>query len=105
MHVSEESDSGIVPMKPSNKDGSPSAEKAEGRLLVKENTCEPRRPPTQSGFGLSPELLGVRRVLFRRQSSKTRAVCANERTYGSVRGAAGDRCPYRDRQPDRCWTR
>jgi hypothetical protein len=31
--------------------------------------------------------------------SEIRAVCANERTYGSVRGAAGDRCPYRDRHP------
>jgi hypothetical protein len=62
MHVSEESDSGIVPMKPSNKDGNPSAEKAEGRPPVKENIHEPRRPSTQSGLGLSQGLMGVRRL-------------------------------------------
>ena len=38
VHVSEESDSGIVPMKHSNKDLRRSAENAEGRRLVKENT-------------------------------------------------------------------
>jgi hypothetical protein len=38
----------------------------------------------------------VSRVAFRRQVSATRAVCAKERPYGSVRGAAGNRCPYRD---------
>ena len=64
MHVSEESDSGLVPMKPSNKDGSTSAEKGEGRPLVKENIREPRRSPTQSGFGLSQGLMGVRHVLY-----------------------------------------
>ena len=38
MHITEESDSGIVPMNQSNKDGKPSAESEEGRLLIKENT-------------------------------------------------------------------
>ena len=38
MHVSEESDSGIVPMNHSNKDGRASAENEEGRPLIKENT-------------------------------------------------------------------
>ena len=38
VHVCEESDSGIVPMNHSNKDGSSSAESEEGRLLIKENT-------------------------------------------------------------------
>ena len=37
MHVSEESDSSIVPMNHSNNDGRTSAERAEGRPLVKEN--------------------------------------------------------------------
>jgi hypothetical protein len=31
-----------------------------------------------------------------RYSSETRAVCANERTYGSVRGVPGNRYPCRD---------
>ena len=38
VHVSEESDSGVVPMKHSNKDIRRSAENAEGRPLVKEKT-------------------------------------------------------------------
>ena len=35
----------------------------------------------------------------RRHASEIRAVCAKERTYGSVRGVPGNRHPYRDRQP------
>jgi len=38
MYVCEESDSGIVPMNHSNKDGTSLAESEEGRLLIKENT-------------------------------------------------------------------
>jgi hypothetical protein len=37
-HVSEESDSGIIPMNHSNKDGQSLAESEEGRPLIKENT-------------------------------------------------------------------
>src|SRR5450631_3114404 len=44
MYVCEESDSGIVPMNHSNKDGSTSAESEEGRLLIKENTLHSTRP-------------------------------------------------------------
>ena len=49
MHISEESDSGVVPMNHSNKDGRPSAESEEGRPLIKENTHQPHTFPTQSG--------------------------------------------------------
>ena len=38
------------------------------------------------------------RASLRRHSSKIRAVCANERPYGSVRGVSGNRYPYRDRR-------
>ena len=38
VHVCEESDSGILPMNHSNKDGTSSAESEEGRLRIKENT-------------------------------------------------------------------
>jgi hypothetical protein len=48
-YVFEESDSGIVPMNHSNKDGRLSAESEEGRPLIKENTHQPRTFPTQSG--------------------------------------------------------
>jgi len=51
MHVPEESDSGIVPMKPSNKDGSTSAEKGEGRPLSKENIVSAQHvPDTERGL-------------------------------------------------------
>ena len=62
MHVSEESDSGIVPMKPSNNDGSSSAEKGKGRPLIKENPPPPHTHPTQSGARVSQGLAGVRKV-------------------------------------------
>ena len=48
VHVSEESDSGILPMNHSNKDGKPLAESEEGRPLIKENTRQPNTYPTQS---------------------------------------------------------
>jgi hypothetical protein len=34
---------------------------------------------------------------LRRHAPELRAVCANQRTYGSVRGVPGNRYPYRDR--------
>ena len=48
VHVSEESDSGILPMNHSNKDGKPLAESEEGRPLIKENIRLPNTYPTQS---------------------------------------------------------
>jgi hypothetical protein len=60
MHVSEESDSGVVPMNHSNEGGPPLAESAEGRPLVKENTHPPPTRPTQSGARVSLGLMGVR---------------------------------------------
>ena len=48
MHVPEESDSGILPMNHSNKDGKLSAESEEGRLLIKENTLPSGTYPTRS---------------------------------------------------------
>jgi hypothetical protein len=110
MHVGEESHCGIVPMNPSNNDGRWSAEKGEGRPLNKENTRLPETSPRQSGARVSQGLAGVRRVAkeqpetlalsaIRRYSSELRAVCASERTYGSVRGVLGNQHPYRDRRP------
>jgi hypothetical protein len=48
-HVPEESDSGIVPMNHSNKDGPSLAESEEGRLLIKENTLPSGTYSTLSG--------------------------------------------------------
>ena len=62
MIATEESDSGIVPMNHSNKDGSKSAESGEGRPLIKENTPQFSTRPTQSGGGVSQGLAGVRQA-------------------------------------------
>ena len=56
MHVPEESDSGILPMNHSNKDGTLSAESEEGRLLIKENTLPSSTYPTQSGTARVPRV-------------------------------------------------
>ena len=56
MHVAEESDSGILPMNHSNKDGKSSAESDEGRLLIKENTLPSSTYPTQSGSARVPRV-------------------------------------------------
>jgi len=60
MHVSEESDRGVVPMNHSNKGGPPPAESAEGRPLVKENTHPSHTCPTQCGKRVSQGSRGVR---------------------------------------------
>ena len=65
MHVLEESDSGIVPMNHSNKDGRPLAESEEGRPLVKENTHQSGTHPTQSGARVFLGLAGVRQFAVR----------------------------------------
>jgi RNA-directed DNA polymerase len=62
MHVPEESDSGIVPMNHSNKDGKLSAESEEGRPLIKENARQPNTYSTQSEKRVSQGLAGVRKA-------------------------------------------
>ena len=54
--VSEESHRGIVPMKHSNKDGTLSAESAEGRLRLKENTFPFDTYPTPCGTARVPQV-------------------------------------------------
>jgi RNA-directed DNA polymerase len=46
----------------SNKDGQPSAEREEGRPLIKENTHQPNTVPTQSEVCVSQGLAGVRKA-------------------------------------------
>ena len=99
VYVSEESHCGIVPMNHSNKDSRSSAESEEGRLRLKENTLSSDTYPTLRGTARVPWGESVRiSILFGRYSSERRTGCATERPSGSVRGAPGDRCPYRDRQ-------
>jgi len=59
VYISEESDSGIIPMNHSNKDGRPYAESEEGRPLIKENTHQPSTYSTQSEKRVSQGLEGV----------------------------------------------
>src|ERR1022692_3932311 len=80
-----------------NKDGKPLAEREEKRPPIKENVRQPNTYPTQSGKGVSQGLAGVRTSgPLGRYSSEIRTGCANERPSGSVRGAPGNWCPYRD---------
>jgi hypothetical protein len=65
MHVSEESDSGVLPMNHSNKDKKLSAESEEERPLIEENTHPPHMHPTQSGASMSPGLVSVRKAVIR----------------------------------------
>ena len=74
MHVWEESDSGIVLMNHSNKDGRTSAENAEGRLLIKENIRQPNTHLTQSGARVSQGLAGVRKAAKERKEMKFTAL-------------------------------
>src|SRR5712664_555239 len=62
MHVTEESDSGVLPMNHSNKVEQSMAESEEGRPLIKENIHQSSTRPTQSGARVSQGLAGVRKV-------------------------------------------
>src|SRR6202161_350104 len=61
-HISEESDSGTVPMNQSNKDEKLLAEVEEGRALIEENTLQPNTRSTQSEARVSQGLAGVRKA-------------------------------------------
>ena len=74
MHVSEESDSGIVPMNHSNNEETLSAENGEGRPQIKENTPPPHTHPTQSGARVSQGLAGVRKAAKEHQEMKFTAL-------------------------------
>jgi len=62
MHISEESDSGTVPMNQSNKDEKLLAEIEEGRPLIEENAIQPNTRSTQSEACVSQGLAGVRKA-------------------------------------------
>jgi hypothetical protein len=62
MHIPEESDSGAVPMSHSNNDGQLSAESGEGRLLIKENVCQPNKQ--RGKLALDRRLVTTRKNYF-----------------------------------------
>lgn len=84
MHVFEGPDSGLVPMKRSNKDGKPSAEGVAGRPLTKENTLQSSTYPTQSWEHMSQGLAGVRRAAKARRGEKFTALL-HQLTIGLLR--------------------
>jgi hypothetical protein len=94
MHAPEESDRGVVPKNRSNNEAQAKTEGEEGRPRIKENASPTHTHPTQSGEWVSQGLAGVRQALTPsiRDKSRMREICS----YGSVRGVAGDRYPYRD---------
>ncbi len=59
MYVDEKSDSVIVPSKPSNKEGLPSAELVEGRTLPEGNSDQETAVRTQSRAAASNFLMAV----------------------------------------------
>jgi RNA-directed DNA polymerase len=74
VHAYEESDSGIVPMNHSNKDGQLSEESEEGRPLIKKNACQARMSPTQSGSCMSQGLARVRQAARKNRKAKFTAL-------------------------------
>ena len=74
MHVSEESDSAILPMSHSNKSGKPPAESGEGRALIEENTHQLSTCSTQSEIRVSQGLAGVRKAARARKEMKFTAL-------------------------------
>lgn len=73
-HAGQESDSGVVPMKGSNKGGQPTAESLEGRPETKENVQQPHTLPTQGGYRVSQGLEGVRQAAKERKQEKFTAL-------------------------------
>src|SRR3984893_3961568 len=73
-YVSEESHNGILPMNYSNNDKASSAERGEGRPLIKENAGQPSTYPTQGGKGVSQGLAGVRKAARENKEMKFTAL-------------------------------
>jgi RNA-directed DNA polymerase len=73
-HTGQESDSGVVPMKGSNKEGQPTAESLEGRPETKKNVPQPHMRPTQGDQRVSQGLAGVRRAAMERKEEQFTAL-------------------------------
>jgi len=84
MHACEESDSGVLPMNRSNKDGEPLAEGEEGRSLIKENTHQLSTHSTQSEVRVSQGLEGVRKAAKEGKEKKFTALL-HHMTVGLLR--------------------
>ncbi len=98
MHVTEESHCGIVPMNHSNKDGTLVGGEWGGKAADQgEHFSIWHVPDSERDVYVSHGWASVRTSCsLGRYSSEIRTGCANERPSGSVRGAPGNWCPYRD---------
>jgi RNA-directed DNA polymerase len=74
MNVPEKSDCAVIPVNQSNNEGQPSTEAGEGRAQTRENIVPSRRPPTQSGKGMSQGLHGVRQAARERKQERFTAL-------------------------------
>jgi hypothetical protein len=106
MYGYEESDGCVVPRKLPNKAGVMLvAEVVEGRHPVKERASDAPRTGHCAGIVCRGIALPTRRCCMGRPSLDARRVMIQDRSRmresrksGSARGAASNRCPYRDRQ-------
>ena len=97
MHAPEESDRGVVPQNRPNNEAPAEAEGEEGRPRIKENASPTHTRPAQNGERVSQGLAGVRQAAIALTPSiQDKSRMREIRSYGSVRGASGNRCPYRD---------
>jgi hypothetical protein len=112
-----ESNGGVVPAKQLNQSGGPPAEAVEGRPPTKENMDQQNLGRTPSRENRPNELDRVREAMCASTPNiQGRTRVRQSRQHGSVRGAAVNRCPYRDRRAstptaqaghrywrDQCW--
>jgi hypothetical protein len=73
-NVDEKSDNVVLPTKPSNKEGSPSAETVEGRTLPEGNSQQTTVGRTQSRVSTSSGLLAVRQAAQARKDVRFSAL-------------------------------
>jgi len=97
MYDREKSDFAIVAGKPTNKAGATAAEPVEPRAGTKRNTDEQSTHRTLSRERVSQALRRVRKLMP--SDTQGRSRMRETRSYGSVRGAAGNSRPYREPGP------
>ena len=104
MHEREKSDTAVVAVKPTNKAGATAAESVEPRAGTKRNASEQSTHRTLSRVRVTQALDRVRQAASASPSdTQGRSRMPESGTYGSVRGAAGNSRPYRERLHDVHW--
>src|SRR6266508_4112004 len=96
MHGHEKTGDAIVAVKPTNKAERSAAEPVEQRAKAKGNAGQQstHRAQYRVSVAQAPERMRQLLAVWTRSGSRMR----ESRTYGSVRGAPSNGCPYRDRR-------